>query len=158
MSTDPFILADRARIVQFGWIGSERCLFQSGECCVDSQGVAWAEKRLGPYCFATTWLGPGWVFDPFSQAHWAADYEVRRAAMTAADDARHAQQLADVVGRLKLGRLAERMLWTIHGKVVEQKHRSSSSPTLKSPTGCGVVTAMLGHVTGERASRKFFGA
>ena len=121
MSTDPFILADRARIVQFGWIGSERCLFQSGECCVDSQGVAWAEKRLGPYCFATTWLGPGWVFDPFSQAHWAADYEVRRAAMTAADDARHAQQLADVVGRLKLGRLAERMLWTIHGKVVEQK-------------------------------------
>ena len=121
MPTSPFILADRARIEQFGRIGSQRGLFSGYTSFVDSQGVTWAEKRFGPYCLAATWLGPGWVFDQYGRSQKASEYEVRRSAMASADPAQHARELAGVIGRLHLGRLAERLLWTVHRKVLKQK-------------------------------------
>ncbi|MEI8373846.1 MAG: bifunctional DNA primase/polymerase [Planctomycetota bacterium] len=121
MPHSPFVLADRGRIEQFGRISSQRGLFNGYTSFVDSQGITWAEKRFGPYCLAATWLGPGWVFDDYGRSRRAGVFEERRLAMASADAARHAEELAGVIGRMHLGRLAERLLWVIHRKVLEQK-------------------------------------
>jgi hypothetical protein len=111
-------LADKARLEQFALLGRTHSLFHGWAPAQDGDGVSWATQSLGPHQFAVTWLGPGWVFDAYAGRQWAQDLAARRQAMRQADEGRRRQELAGAVGRLRLGRRAERVLWAVHRAVL----------------------------------------
>ncbi len=121
MTALPFVLADVFRAEQFTLIGGTKGLFRNYSCWVDASGIAWAGKRVGGLWFAVTWLGSGWVFDEYARGVWSNRYDEQRHIMGNADVGTHARELEQAVFRLRLGHIAERILWTTHRKVLEQK-------------------------------------
>ena len=95
--------------------------FRDDLISIDSQGVPWIYARLGVHGFAVTWLGAGWVFDPFASQQRAEKLELCRREIAAADHDRHRLELRRVVERLRLGPLGERLLWSIHRLVLETR-------------------------------------
>ena len=61
------------------------------------------------------------MFDAYGRSRRAEEYAAYLTAMQTADESQHAVMLTDVIGQLQLGRLAERLLWAIHLKVLDQK-------------------------------------
>src|SRR4051794_2761983 len=100
MEDHPLILADRVRREQFALLGYACRPFQGHELWTDPQGVPWAVTRVGGHAFAVTWLGPGWVFDPYSRQRRAEDLAARSQAMKEADADRHRQELAKVIQKV----------------------------------------------------------
>ncbi len=120
MVNSPFVLSDTRRVEVFGLIGRRRKLLHDGTQWCDPAGIAWLGTRLANRCFALTWLGPGWVFDLYVRSRRAEQYAVQLQAMETAADARHRQELAAAAEHLRLGQHAERLLWTVHRKVMGQ--------------------------------------
>lgn len=118
MAGPPLMLADQARAEQFHLLGRARRLFEGYETWADADGVVWARKRVGGHCFAATWLGPGWVFDPVAQQRRAKKLAERRRAVREADADRHRRELDAALHRLRVGPHAERLLWAIHRRVI----------------------------------------
>jgi hypothetical protein len=118
MESSSFVLVDRMRAEQFALLGSMRRFLRDHEVWVDDHGIAWARKRVGTVGFAVTWLGTGWIFDPHARQHRAERFANCHRAMERADVGIHRQELAQVLGRLRLGSLAERLLWAIHRQVM----------------------------------------
>lgn len=120
MVASPFILTDLVRAEQFARLGGARAL--SDWCSWhDTSGVCWAGQRVGEAWLGFTWLGPGWVFDPYAQARRSADHTARCEAMRRAEEGRHQEQLRLVSRRIPRGRRAERLLWAIHRRLLQQK-------------------------------------
>jgi hypothetical protein len=99
-------------------LGRSRQLLDDYSLHLDEEGIAWATKTIAGHGFAFTWLGPGWVFDAAAQQRKADELQQKRAAMTAADAERHRRELDAVMGRIRLGPMAERLLWLIHQQVL----------------------------------------
>src|SRR5262245_23657118 len=95
----PLVLADQERLEQFALLGNTRRLFQDHMTWKDILGVPWAGNRVGGHCFAVTWLGPGWIFDAYACQQRAEDLAARRQAMSQANAAQHAHELAQVLGQ-----------------------------------------------------------
>jgi hypothetical protein len=119
MSDAPFVLVDRVRAEQLMLLGRTRRLFHRCDIHSDRDGIVWAMKRLGNHAFACTWLGPGWVFDPFASRIWAAKRVERLLSMQQAAGEIHHQQLGLVLRQLRLGAHSERLLWFIHQQVMQ---------------------------------------
>jgi hypothetical protein len=118
MPGPPLLLADAYRAEQFLLIGRSRKLLDGYALYADGDGVVWATKTVAGHDFAVTWLGPGWVFDPFAQQRRSEDLRARRAEMASADAQRHRRELHAVVTGIRLGPTAERLLWLIHQQVL----------------------------------------
>lgn len=121
MSSNAFILADRDRLEQFAVIARGNRLFRGFEVWHDADGTAWARRRVGRHCIAVCLLGPSWVFDPHAQARWAEDLADRRRHFEQRLPAEHRKDLERIIAGLRLGPIAERLLWAIHQRVVEAK-------------------------------------
>ena len=121
MSGPPLILADASRADSFLLIGRLRRLLYGYEVHKDSEGTVWGTRDVSGRLFAFTWFGPGWVFDPIAQERRAEDLKTRRQAMTTATPARHRQELDAVASKIRLGHIAERLLWLIHQQVLRQR-------------------------------------
>ena len=119
MFADPFVLADRDRMEQFALLSRKRGLFRGFEIWTDYRGVVWARKRVGKHCFAVSMLGPGWAFDPYARERRAEDLASRRRSME--DDDEQRRVLERIVSNLRLGPIAERVLWAIHHRVMQAK-------------------------------------
>ncbi len=130
MSSLPLILCDQRRLEQFHLLG--RCCrpFEGYTTWTDGEGIPWAGKRVNGHCLAVTWLGPGWVFDDYARTQYGEAFAKRRQAIEQADDARHQAELAAAVNRVRLGRLAERLLWAVHQAV-----RTEQSSVVRLPDG-----------------------
>jgi hypothetical protein len=121
MPGPPLILADADRAGQFLLIGRSRKLLDGYGQHTDGDGIVWATKAVAGHGFAVTWLGPGWVFDPFAQQRRAEELRARRAEMAAASPERHRRELEAVIARVRLGTTAERLLWLIHQQVLRRR-------------------------------------
>ena len=121
MLGSPLVLADQARAEQFGLLGSVPRLFNGFTTWLDADGVPWAGRRCKDHGFGFTWLGPGWVFDSYARKLRADKLAARRQAVARADDSTHRHELAEVLGRIRLGGHAERLLWAVHGRVLEAR-------------------------------------
>lgn len=121
MTDTPFVLTDRVRAEQFLLLGRTRRLFQPLTFHVDRDGIAWATKQVGGHVFAVTWLGPGWVFDPFASRVWADKLTACLLAVRRAKSETHQQELRRVLARLRLGAHSERLLWLIHQQVMQAR-------------------------------------
>jgi hypothetical protein len=128
MSKHPFVLIDQTRASQFHFLGTARRLFHGAELQVDANGVAWLVARRGDAACGVTWLGPGAVFDPHAPPSVVPDLPGRRQAMWDADEVRHRHELRRVVGRLRLGRHCERLLWAIHRHVLTERTSVLAAP------------------------------
>ena len=117
----PFVLADRDRVEQFALLSRIRGLFRGFEVWTDFQGVVWARKRVGRHCFAVSLLGPGWTFDPYARQRRAEILAERHSSMEDADAGEQRQALERIVADLRLGPIAERVLWAIHHRVMQAK-------------------------------------
>src|SRR4051794_18709427 len=113
----PFILIDRVRAEQFALLGRTRRLFLDHQVWTDSQGIPWAGARCKEMGFAVTCLGPGWVFDQYACDRKPEKLAERREANQQAG-VDHWCELAEVLGRLRLGGHSERLLWAIHQHVM----------------------------------------
>jgi transcriptional regulator with XRE-family HTH domain len=114
----PLVLADRLRAEQFHLLGRTRRLFGNYSMVQDANGVAWAIRKIAGHCFGLTWLGSGWVFDPYAQGQWAADLHCRQQRMRQASPEQHQAEFAKIVKELRLGILAERLIWAIHQRLL----------------------------------------
>ena len=121
MGGHPLILADGDRAEQFLLLGRSRRLFDGFSTHTDGDGVVWATKAVGDHVFAVTWLGAGWAFDPAGQERRAQELNEKREAMLSADSGRHQQELEAIVAKLRLGTMAERLLWVIHQQVLRRR-------------------------------------
>ena len=117
----PFVLADRVRIEQFALLSRTRGLFREFEVWTDFQGIVWARKHVGSHCFAVSMLGPGWAFDPYGRQRRAEDLADSRHSMEAADAGEQRQALEQIIADVRLGPIAERVLWAIHHRVMQAK-------------------------------------
>src|SRR5438094_37813 len=118
MATHPFILVDRDRVQFFAAAGQSRALLQTGHTWIDGEGIAWLGVRQGSVGIGLTWLGPGLHFDPVAQETFADEFNERSRKMAEADIHEHQQELTATARKLRLGRLAERLLWRIHVAVL----------------------------------------
>ena len=137
MITHLLALADRARVDQFALIGSARSsrhLFADYQTWTDSDGVAWAGKRLDGHCLAFTWLGPGWSFDPHAPDRAKDRIEVQRNRMHDASRNDHNIQFNSVLRRILTGVRAERLLWLIHQQAFVSRTSSLRLPDIMLAT------------------------
>jgi len=118
VSLPAFLFADRARAQQFSVLGDGRRCLSGMDQWVDADGVAWLLRRHDNFACAVTWLGPGWVFDPYATTRWGEDLKVRQDRMNSANVAEHACELNKVIRLVRLGGRTERLLWCIHQQVV----------------------------------------
>src|SRR5262249_14878566 len=121
MPSYPLALADAARAEQFRLLGAGLRLFSRPDVWSDPDGIAWAVGRRHGHAFAVTWLGPGWVLDPYARRRRPGDVAARLRAMAQADGARHGAELAAAVRRVRLGRHAGRLLWAVHQAVLSAR-------------------------------------
>jgi hypothetical protein len=115
------VLADAARVRQISRLGHPPRIFADYRVEIEDAKITWAVAQAGDDCFACTWLGPGWVFDAYAQQRWAEKYQASWATMTAAGPDVHGEQLAQVVKKLRLGVIAERLLWLVHSQMLSQR-------------------------------------
>lgn len=121
MSGPPFILADRDRAEQFALLANTRGLHRTFDVWTDAHGVVWARRLIAGHWFAVSLLGPGWAFDPYAQQRRAEDLSHRRREMEESNVQAKRQALECIVADLRLGAIAERVLWTIYQQVVRTK-------------------------------------
>jgi hypothetical protein len=112
------VLADRVRAEQFALLGQARRLFSRFELWADGGGIPWAVSRVGGHAFAVTWLGPGWVVDPYAACRRAEALAAARDRVARATPAQHLQELTVAARRVRTGGHAERLLWLVHQRVL----------------------------------------
>jgi hypothetical protein len=114
-----FVLVDRARAEQFALLGTGLRLPSGSDPWTAPDGITWAVRRHGSHVFGVTWLGPGWVFDPYAARQRAETLAAARERMARATPDEHRRQLAAAAGHLRLGRHCERLAWLVHQQVLE---------------------------------------
>jgi hypothetical protein len=121
MAEAPFILADRVRAESFRLLGRTRRFFDRFDIHADSEGLTWAIKRVESHVFAFTWLGHGWLFDPYAARIWADKRSACFTEMRQASEEIHRRELDRVLQQLRLGSHSERLLWFIHQQVIQAR-------------------------------------
>ena len=121
MFDHPFVLMDADRAEQFRLLGCTSRLFLGYEIWIDPLGIVWGTKRVGGHCFAVSLLGPSWVFDRYGRERRAQKFAEAQETMKQADAVAQRQQLDRIISGLKLGRVAERVLYAIHQRVMQAK-------------------------------------
>lgn len=111
------IPVDQARAHQFRWLGSAWRPFDQFAIHTDDDGVVWAVKRVNQFGIGYTWLGPGWVFDPYAQQRCHEELACKRREMAVATRSQHWSLLNEVRAQFSIGKHAERLLWFIHQSI-----------------------------------------
>jgi hypothetical protein len=118
MSGRPLILADANRAEEFLLLGRSRRLWEGFRIHTNADGTVWATTGRDSHVFAVTWLGPGWVFETAAPERWAQELKERQDAMRTASPEQHQDELRAIIARLRLGIIAERVLWLGHQQVL----------------------------------------
>jgi hypothetical protein len=121
MSSNPFLPVDQARVEQFHLLGCRHRLLSDFEVYTSEDGIAWAVSRASDHAFGVTWLGPGWVFDPYAAQQRANDLATTTEKVRLAPEDQHIRELAEAIRLIRLGPHSERLLWLIHEQLLASR-------------------------------------
>ena len=129
-TTRSFVLADSARVEQLLQLATCRRLFRPWTAWRDASRLCWYGCRVGLHWFGICSLGPGWVFDPHAQTQRAGELTRRRRKLFRLRKSCPEAIWDDTIPNLQFGRVAERVYWAIHERVLQAKRSVVCIPDL----------------------------
>ena len=115
----PLALCDQQRLHQFPLVRTGQRIFQDAGFLTDADDIPWRVRIVRGHALAFTSLGQGWVFNSYARERRAERWQRQLEIVKSATDEEREAQLNAIQQSLRLGKMAERMLWTIHRLVLE---------------------------------------
>ena len=114
MTEYPFAIVDTERVRVFSALSGTKKLFQTAQTCRDEQGIPWRFVPCADSVLGISTLGTGWVWEEAGRNRSPTRFAKELQRVRDATGVELDEQFQAVIDRLRLGKLAERLLWTIH--------------------------------------------